>query len=403
VFELDSEVYKVVRELNKAEVYLGENPAPVAITQDEVTAKLTEKLGMSRVEFFNTYFTGQKELGFLGNQKAAERRRFISKVLGYEKVREAQEKVRTDKNSLSNEIIGIKQGLGDYESLETEKAQAQSELKQAESVLAIKKDILDRCVMELGRLHPAWSEIKEQKEEFTKYSSELKFLEEKIANLKENIENLEAEKKSLNGKNNRFKMLEPELEKYKQTEKKLLELEKLHKQEFEKQKVQTMLENTNKDIKNLKIKHDEVLKSIKTKENTGILANELRQKIDCLKTEIQKLWSEWSSKKHEIKAFKKQKEDELGKISNQCSLIEKKGKDGECPTCKRSLKDDFETVTGHFQALIKTISLEIQELIVKEELLNIEPQEIQRYKADLEQKEKEFEGINRLKIVLEQE
>ena len=85
IFCLDDEVFRIERFLDKAELYLGDNQTPIVTTQQEVTKYLTDKLGMTKDEFFNTYFTGQKELNFLGNQKPLERRKFISKVLNYEK------------------------------------------------------------------------------------------------------------------------------------------------------------------------------------------------------------------------------------------------------------------------------------------------------------------------------
>ena len=45
---------------------------------------------MSRSEFFNTYFTGQKELNVMAAMGPSERAQFLSRVLGYEKLRTAQ-------------------------------------------------------------------------------------------------------------------------------------------------------------------------------------------------------------------------------------------------------------------------------------------------------------------------
>ena len=49
---------------------------------------------MTRAEFFNTYFTGQKELNVMAAMGPTERAQFLSRVLGYEKLRSAQELVR---------------------------------------------------------------------------------------------------------------------------------------------------------------------------------------------------------------------------------------------------------------------------------------------------------------------
>ncbi len=129
IFELDNDVFKVVRELKKAEVYLNNNEKPLATSQDEVTKYLSDKLGMQKNEFFNTYFTGQKELQFLSGQKAIDRKKFISKVLGYEKIRYAQEQVRVEKNSLNNNILGMEKVLDNYEEIEKNKKQDTEDLK----------------------------------------------------------------------------------------------------------------------------------------------------------------------------------------------------------------------------------------------------------------------------------
>src|SRR5262249_4072723 len=89
-FVLGPHEYRVVRSMHGAEVYLDGGQAPVAATLAGVSDFLGKRLGMSREEFFNTYFTGQKELQFLAAMGPADRGRFLSQVLGYERLRRAQ-------------------------------------------------------------------------------------------------------------------------------------------------------------------------------------------------------------------------------------------------------------------------------------------------------------------------
>ncbi|HEX5520668.1 MAG TPA: SMC family ATPase, partial [Longimicrobiaceae bacterium] len=70
-FELGGHEYRVSRTLHQAEVFLDGGAAPVATTLGGVTRYLQGRLGMSRREFFNTYFTGQKELQFLATMGSA--------------------------------------------------------------------------------------------------------------------------------------------------------------------------------------------------------------------------------------------------------------------------------------------------------------------------------------------
>lgn len=116
-FVLGDHRYRVLRWLAGAEVYLDDEPAPVASTVGGATAFLQARLGMSREEFFNTYFTGQKELHFLGALGAAERGRFLSRMLGYERLRRAQERARGRRAELRQETRELRAALGDAETV----------------------------------------------------------------------------------------------------------------------------------------------------------------------------------------------------------------------------------------------------------------------------------------------
>ncbi len=85
---------------------------------------------MNRDEFFNTYFTGQKELAVMAAMGASDRAQFLSRVLGYEKLRDAQELLRVRRNTLRAELAGIEQGLADPAALEAE-LQAAAEALEA--------------------------------------------------------------------------------------------------------------------------------------------------------------------------------------------------------------------------------------------------------------------------------
>ena len=90
-FDLGSHRYRVVRGLTSAEVYLDGADAPIANSITAVTELLQRRLGMSLSEFFHTYFTGQKELSVMAAMTPARRGQFLSRVLGYEKLRIAQD------------------------------------------------------------------------------------------------------------------------------------------------------------------------------------------------------------------------------------------------------------------------------------------------------------------------
>src|SRR5207253_2275239 len=84
----------------------------VANSLTEVTAKVERRLGMTHDEFFNTYFTGQKDLAVMAQLSRPERAAFLSRVLRYEQLSLAQERIREQKNALTAELHGREAGLG---------------------------------------------------------------------------------------------------------------------------------------------------------------------------------------------------------------------------------------------------------------------------------------------------
>src|SRR3954452_5994456 len=106
VFGLGAHEYRVLRTINQAEVFLDGGPVPVAATLGQASVYLQQRLGMTREEFFNTYFTGQKELQLQAARAPADRSRFLSQVLCYERRRRAQDLAKDRKRDLRAEIRG---------------------------------------------------------------------------------------------------------------------------------------------------------------------------------------------------------------------------------------------------------------------------------------------------------
>ena len=395
VFSIDNETYKVIRFLDKAEVYVNDGAAPVATTQQEVTKYLVDKLGMTRDEFFNTYFTGQKELNFLANQKPVERRKFISKVLGYDRIRIAQENVRIDKNNLSNEVLGLKQGLADIDHIQAEKDQIQQDILILSKNVEQKKIEVDKYTLELGKLHPDWSKLKSAREEFNKVKTELSFMMDKLAEYEKGILGLSTEILLFEQKEKRLNEIEAHLIEYKKIEKEIQKQEKLQNFEVEKHKHLTILENIEKDISLLNKKLQDIQKSLDLKADLSSKIDFLKKDIESSKIAVQSRWAEWTSKKQEIKALIRQKESELNKVASQYSLIEQKGENGACPTCERPLKGEFEKVTSGFQETITKLSTVIQELVFELNKLENEPDVIQEIRKNLDSMEREFDSLNK--------
>src|SRR4029078_2820146 len=127
-FELGGHRYRVERGLTTAELYLDGADAPIANSLTGVTDLLRRRLGMSRDEFFNTYFTGQKELDVMAAMAPSERAQFLSRVVCSESLGVGQ-RVLTDKSRLvAAEAAGLRTALPDAASVERMLADASTRL-----------------------------------------------------------------------------------------------------------------------------------------------------------------------------------------------------------------------------------------------------------------------------------
>lgn len=61
-FELAGHSYRIIRGITTAECFLDGGDEPIANTITGVSELMQRRLGMTRTEFFHTYFTGQKEI-----------------------------------------------------------------------------------------------------------------------------------------------------------------------------------------------------------------------------------------------------------------------------------------------------------------------------------------------------
>jgi len=390
IFSLDDEEYKIERYLDKAELYAGSNPAPIVTSQQEVTKYLIDKLGMTKEEFFNTYFTGQKELNFLGNQKPLERRKFISKVLNYEKIREVQEQARADKNALNNEINWLKSNIANLETLEEEKILAEAELKTSSQELEALQKEFAGCSLELAKIEPEREKLNQTKQKFEKNSQEIVFLKEKKSLIEKNISNLTEKIKIFDEKSKKLSAIGNIEQEYKQTELKIKENEALQEKDAIRQTLSTKIELIEKEIAQKTFQQEEVTKSGKEKRLIVDKIPSAKTAVEEISAKISKLEAETTSELREKEVLISQKQLEIEKIKKQLSLINEKGENGVCPTCERALKGEFEKVTSNFKSHISILDKEIAELLAAKEKLANKNAEIADLKREKQEKDKEY-------------
>ncbi len=179
-FGLGPHEYRVVRTLYGAELYLDRSPQPMTTSLAEVTTRLVRVLGMSRDEFFHTYFTGQKELAVMAAMKPTERGQFLSKLLGYDKLRLAQERVRVRRSLLKSELGALEQGRPDPAALRAARERAAALLVEAERQAGAEAERFGAAQAARERHAPAFREVAELRDRHLALVAERRLNEERV-------------------------------------------------------------------------------------------------------------------------------------------------------------------------------------------------------------------------------
>lgn len=192
-FSLAGHRYRVVRSITSAECYLDGGESPVASTITGVTELLQRRLGMSRAEFFHTYFTGQKELDVMAAIGPAERARFLSRVLGYDRLSGAQELAREQRRALLAEINGLRQGMPDADAVWRMLAEAEARVALARTRAAEAEIARIATADRLAALAPRWADAQAERERAQQLLAELRVAENDALALARDVERLDRE------------------------------------------------------------------------------------------------------------------------------------------------------------------------------------------------------------------
>ncbi len=375
-FSLGAHQYRVTRSLYGAELYQDGGSRPMANSQHEVSAKVARILGMDRLEFFNTYFTGQRQLAVMATMGAAERARFLSRLLGYEKLRLAQDRLRARRSALRGEISGLEKGLGDAEALERERAEAQTQAEEAarhlEEVVAARKEA-ERALAEVG---PAWKAIVELRESVISHDAERRLAEQHVEEARREFQRLDRELADALLAKDQLTRLEPELKRMETLREELDRLERESRATGEHRVVSGQLGE-------LRVQGQRVNQRLQEMQELGVIhrnaekaLDEARSAVDGLKKQEETLRTAWVRNQQDAETKRLGLRDQYRDLQGQRKRIVEAGPDGKCPTCARPLAEEYESVLATLGRQLEEIEVDGRYYKQRVEQLATEPEEL---------------------------
>jgi len=342
-FELGPHRYRVVRSLQHAELFLDGDAAPIANSLATVTDRLMRVLGMTREEFFNTYFTGQKELAIMAQMSAPERAQFLSRVLGYERLRTAQQRLKDLRRVAQATLEARKSELIDPGQLAVDEELAATRLRAAEAASARVAAGEREAEAALAQLKPEAERWEALQQTVLSLEGDLKVAEHGAEAAREQFTSLDRELAEALGAKGRLDELLPALEPLAglRIERETLDAER------EAAGNRRSLEATRNEIQTQVGRLEQRLVQLPPPEEASRVAAQRAESetVHAQKAqEAEAARTAWVRDKQDAETQRKNLLSQLGDLKEQLRRLKEAGSEGNCPTCGRPLGSEFEGV-----------------------------------------------------------
>ena len=394
-FALSGHRHRVVRTLSSAELYLDGASSPIANSTSGVTELLRRRLGMTQQEFFNTYFTGQKELGIMSAMGPAERSQFLSRVLGYEKLTSARGLIRERRNVLRGELAGLESALPESEVVARQLADTEVRLKdtgaRAKTALAKLKKAHDAMLA----LQPRWADAQKERDVHQKLAADARVKEGQETALARDLERLEQELTEVASARREIEEISAELNIHADLAARLHDMERLFQEEGRRKELARNQQETERELARLRERAATIGSPQAELEESEAGRAELRARLEQLNHQHDAAHTDWVRDRQEALTKQEALRAQYKEIKAQRDRLADLGPESPCPICTRPLADHFREVLDDLDGQLTAIEVDGKYYRNRVEQLQEPPaplKEIQQQIGDLEQR---VDALNR--------
>lgn len=357
-FELGGHRYRVERTLRTADVYLDGGDEPIARTIRASNELLQRRLGMSRSEFFNTYFTGQKELDVMAVLGPVERARFLARVLGYDRLGVAQEMVREQRRAVISGLNGLRSGMPDAERVAQRSVVAESALATARDRAELVQAAHAAAVERLAALEPQWMEADASRARWQELDGDLRVLNEEVQSRTRDLERLRQEMQDIDAAREALAPLLDSASALPEARSALEKLDALAGAEGERRALEERLHALREEDTRLAERLHKLETAPQFEAEQRVALDALRQSLATTEQAHDEARTIWARDRQEaetrLDALRLQHED----LSTQQAALEGLGEESPCPTCGRPLGASYREVLALVTEQLDTVRVD---------------------------------------------
>jgi len=357
-FSLAGHHYRVLRGLTTAECFLDGGDAPIASTITGVTELLQRRLGMTRSEFFHTYFTGQKELDVMATLGPAERARFLSRVLGYDRLSGAQELVRERRRALVAEINGLKQGMPDADAVWRMLAEAEARVAVAKTRASEADAARVRTAEQLQRLAPQWANAQVERERVQAVLAELRIAESEVLSMARDLERLDRELEAISDAQRERAPLLAELAPLVDFRAQLAGLDALAVADSRRQALLERVRGLDEEEARLQERLAKLATAPTLEVETQQQLSASRSALTAAEHTVERERTAWVRDRQEAETRLEALRAQYAELVQQRETLEGLGEESPCPTCGRPLGASYRSVVELLSEQIETVRID---------------------------------------------
>jgi exonuclease SbcC len=376
-FELGGHRYRVVRGLSMAELYLDGAAEPIANSVTEVASLLHRRLGMTRTEFFNTYFTGQKDLAVMQALSASERAQFLSRVLGYEKLRVAQDLCAARRRELVSEVTGLRTGMPERDVVLQELAHATELLRRAEQDAAEAERVAQETEAAFAEVAPRWQAAQTGREERERIERDLVAVATEEQGIGRSLEKLALELAQIAEARAELVPMMPDLAALAQADAALEVQRALHSSDGRRRALDTSRANLSMDCAALGAEVQRLQASAAHAEPLVRDVAERRAELERAQGKLELRRTEWVRERESVESRLRTARETYADLRDQRDVLLNAGEAGNCPTCTRPLGE-------HFRAVLETVERQMETVEVDGSYFRTRRDQLESMPADIE-------------------
>jgi exonuclease SbcC len=386
-FSLGAHHYRILRSLHQAELYQDGEAAPVANSLASVTERVTRLLGMTRDEFFNTYFTGQKELAVMAAMSAPERAQFLSRVLGYERIRAAQDRLKEKRSALRARLEALRAALGDLAGLDAEAARAAERIATAEQAERKASERLVAAEGRLAQVRPLWERLQQQRDSALGLEAELRVADHQVVAVADRLGRLDRQLAEAAGAAERLEAARQRLAPLAALREELAALERQAEAFAQRKGLLSQLDDVRRHLASV----EQRVERLPTPAALGSArerVGEVRASLTAVALDVENARTAWVRDSQDARTKRQGLIDQYQELKEQRQRLVKAGPEGDCPTCTRPLGEEYHKV-------LELLDRQMEEVVFNGNYYKQRIEQLQVEPADLDELESRRLGYER--------